>query len=158
MYARLLKKCGGELKTFIKNEIDAANISTAFRSKTKETAEKLFIGGGNLKKEDILFIFSSDNDKIDKKFAFTPYKEMISVALFERAEKTPFINFERSADGFALGELKKKKYDTEGATPFMLYCLYKRAEIKNVRIIMTGKRAKAQADEIKRRLRVGYDG
>ena len=80
------------------------------------------------------------------------------VYFFERAEKTPFINFERSADGFALGELKKKKYDTEGATPFMLYCLYKRAEIKNVRIIMTGKRAKAQADEIKRRLRVGYDG
>lgn len=158
LYARLLKKCGGELKTFIKNEIDAANISTAFRSKTEETAEKLFIDGGNLKKEDILFIFSSDNDKIDKKFAFTPYKEMISVALFERAEKTPFINFERSADGFALGELKKKKYETEGATPFMLYCLYKRAEIKNVRIIMTGKRAKAQADEIKRRLRVGYDG
>lgn len=157
-YKRLLKKCGGDLKKYLKNEIDCKNVSTAFRAKTEEDVEKLFIVGGNLKKEDILFIFSADGEKIEKKFAFTPFCEMLGVAIKERSASLPLIGFEAKTDGFALGELKKKKYETEGATPFLLYYLYKSAEIANVRIILGGKRAKCSAEEIKRRLRTGYDG
>lgn len=157
-YKRLLKKCGGDLKKYLKNEIDCKNVSTAFRAKTEEDVEKLFIGGGNLKKEDILFIFSADGEKIGKKFAFTPFSEMLGVAIKERSASLPLIGFEAKAEGFALGELKKKKYETEGATPFLLYYLYKSAEIANVRMILGGKRAKCSAEEIKRRLRTGYDG
>lgn len=157
-YARLLKKCGGQLNAFLKNEIDCKNISTALRAKTQDEIDKLFIGGGNLKKEDVDFVFSQDADKTEKRFAFTPFAEVIELAEKEKAAGTPLIGFEAAADGFALKELKKKKYETEGATPFVLYYLYKSAEIKNVRIILTGKRAGASAEDIKRRLRTGYDG
>lgn len=157
-YARLLKKCGGQLNAFLKNEIDCKNISTALRAKTQDEIDKLFIVGGSLKKEDIDFIFSQDADKTEKRFAFTPFADMISIAEKEKAAGLPLVRFEAEADGFALKELKKKKYETEGATPFVLYYLYKSAEIKNVRIILTGKRAGASAEDIKRRLRTGYDG
>lgn len=83
---------------------------------------------------------------------------MLGVAIKERSASLPLIGFEAKAEGFALGELKKKKYETEGATPFLLYYLYKSAEITNVRMILGGKRAKCSAEEIKRRLRTGYDG
>lgn len=157
-YARLLKKCGGQLNAFLKNEIDCKNVSTALRAKTQGEIDKLFIGGGGLKKEDIDFIFSQDADKIEKRFAFTPFADMIATAEKEKSAGLPLVRFEAEADGFALKELKKKKYETEGATPFVLYYLYKSAEIKNVRIILTGKRAGASAEDIKRRLRTGYDG
>ncbi|MDY2901800.1 MAG: V-type ATPase subunit [Candidatus Borkfalkiaceae bacterium] len=157
-YARLLKKCGGQLNAFLKNEIDCKNISTALRAKTQDEIDKLFIGGGSLKKEDIDFIFSQDADKTEKRFAFTPFADVIATAEKEKAAGLPLVRFEAEADGFALKELKKKKYETEGATPFVLYYLYKSAEIKNVRIILTGKRAGASAEDIKRRLRTGYDG
>ena len=62
------------------------------------------------------------------------------------------------ADDFALKTLKKRKYDVGGIVPFMLYCYYKLAEIKNVRIIMVGLINKADKNEIKRRLRNTYEG
>lgn len=157
-YKRLLKKCGGDLKKYLKHEIDCKNISTAFRAKTEEDVGRLFLDGGNLKKEDILFIFSADGEKIEKKFAFTPYSGLLGVAIKEKSASLPLIGFETKADGFALDELKKKKYETEGATPFLLYYLYKSAEIANVRVILGGKRAKCSAEEIKRRIKTGYDG
>lgn len=157
-YKRLLKKCGGDLKKYLKNEIDCKNVSTALRAKTEDDVEKLFLNGGNLKKEDVLFIFSADGEKIEKKFAFTPLSELLGVAIKEKSASLPLIGFETKAEGFALGELKKKKYETEGATPFLLYYLYKSAEITNVRIILGGKRAKCSAEEIKRRIETGYDG
>lgn len=157
-YARLLKKCGGQLGAFLKNEIDCKNISAALRAKMQDEIDKFFIVGGCLKKEDIDFIFSQDADKIEKRFAFTPFADVIAEAEKEKAAGLPLVRFEAEADGFALKELKKKKYETEGATPFVLYYLYKSAEIKNVRIILTGKRAGASAEDIKRRLRTGYDG
>ncbi len=157
-YAFLLKECGKKFGAFLKNEIDCKNVSTAIRAKTAEEVKMLFIGGGNLTEEDISFIFSEDSNKIEKRFTFTPYGELISVALNEKSAGLPLIKFEAEADGFALKELKKRKYETEGATPFVLYYLYKSAELKNVRIILTGKRANASAEDIKRRLRTGYDG
>ena len=157
-YSRLLKKCGGELGKFVKNEIDAKNVSTALRVKDAEDLETLFIGGGNLPKSDISFICTAEAEKVERKFAFTPFKGMIATAESEKSAGLPLVKFEAEADGFALRELKKRRYDTEGATPFILYYLYKSAEIKNARIIVAGKRAKASAEDIKRRLRTGYDG
>ena len=157
-YSRLLKKCGGELGKFVKNEIDAKNVSTALRVKDAEDLETLFIGGGNLPKSDISFICTAEAEKVERKFAFTPFKDMIATAESEKSAGLPLVKFEAEADGFALRELKKRRYDTEGATPFILYYLYKSAEIKNARIIVAGKRAKASAEDIKRRLRTGYDG
>lgn len=157
-YSRLLKKCGGELGKFVKNEIDAKNVSAALRVKDAEDLETLFIGGGNLPKSDISFICTAEAEKVERKFAFTPFKDMIATAESEKSAGLPLVKFEAEADGFALRELKKRRYDTEGATPFILYYLYKSAEIKNARIIVAGKRAKASAEDIKRRLRTGYDG
>lgn len=157
-YSRLLKKCGGELGKFVKNEIDAKNVSTALRVKNAEELKTLFIGGGNLPKSDISFICTAEAEKVERKFAFTPFKDMILAAESEKSAGLPLVRFEAEADGFALRELKKRRYDTEGATPFILYYLYKSAEIKNARIIVAGKRAKASAEDIKRRLRTGYDG
>lgn len=157
-YSRLLKKCGGELGKFVKNEIDAKNVSTALRVKNAEELKTLFIGGGNLPESDISFICTAEAEKVERKFAFTPFKDMIATAESEKSAGLPLVKFEAEADGFALRELKKRRYDTEGATPFILYYLYKSAEIKNARIIIAGKRAKASAEDIKRRLRTGYDG
>lgn len=157
-YSRLLKKCGGELGKFVKNEIDAKNVSTALRVKNAEELKTLFIGGGNLPESDISFICTAEAEKVERKFAFTPFKDMIATAESEKSAGLPLVKFEAEADGFALCELKKRRYDTEGATPFILYYLYKSAEIKNARIIIAGKRAKASAEDIKRRLRTGYDG
>ena len=157
-YSRLLKKCGGELGKFVKNDIDAKNVSSALRVKNEEDLDALFIDGGNLPKSDVAFICAAEAERVEKKFAFTPFKDMIATAESEKAAGLPLVKFEAEADGFALRELKKRKYDTEGATPFLLYYLYKSAEIKNARIIVAGKRAKASAEDIKRRLRTGYDG
>ena len=66
--------------------------------------------------------------------------------------------FEKAADDFPLKILLEKKYSSEGYLPFVTYCYYKLAEIKNVRIILVGLLNGESKTAIKNRLRLTYEG
>lgn len=146
------------LKGFLKREIDCKNLSAALRSGSGEEAKKQFIEGGELAESDITFIADADAEAILKKYAFTEFSDMLKTATSEKAEGKPLSAFEAYADGYALYEMKKVKYETEGATPFILYYLYKKAEIGNVKLILKCKKANLSPELIRRRLRTAYDG
>ncbi len=146
------------LKGFLKREIDCKNLSAALRSGSGEEAKKQFIEGGELAESDITFIAEADTEAILKKYAFTEFSDMLKTATSEKAEGKPLSAFEAYADGYALYEMKKVKYETEGATPFILYYLYKKAEIGNVKLILKCKKANLSPELIRRRLRTAYDG
>lgn len=146
------------LKGFLKREIDCKNLSAALRSGNVEEAKKQFISGGELAESEIAFIAEAETETILKRFAFTEFSDIIKTATGEKAEGKPLSAFEAYADGYALAEMKKIKYETEGATPFTLYYLYKKAEIGNVKLILKCKKANLSPELIRRRLRTAYDG
>ncbi len=158
-YAELLSVVKTKnLRDYLKNEIDCKNISSALRAKRKDEAKALFLQGGNISEEVVFSLVGADGEVGLSKFAFTPFFEMAKVAIEEKSANKPLVAFEALAESYPLLEAKKKKYKTEGATPFLLYYLYRKAEIRNVGIVLSGKKANMPTEEIKRRLRVGYDG
>lgn len=141
------------LKRLIQAEIDGKNLSVAIRSGEEEP---LFLEGGTLGKEDLRFITKADRAKVERKFAYDPLGGLIRKALAAKEGKEQLVAFEKEAGSFGLRSLESKRYESEGILPFVLYFLYKSAEIDNVRVVMAGKRSGADRDNIKARLKIGY--
>ena len=97
-------------------------------------------------------------DALKEKCRFMNAHNLLAVAVDAFNKGEPLSDFEAEADGYALSLLKKKKYSVDGIIPFTLYCHYKLAELKNVRIIMVGLINGVDKNEIKRRLRETYEG
>ena len=144
------------LKTFVKAEIDASNLTTALRSSTEEGVKNAFIDGGNITESDILYIYSEK--KIPSSLKGLEIEKALSSAITASVNQKAFVEFENFAQSYPLKTLMKDKYVVEGFDIFYLYCLYKENEIKNVRILTVGLSAGLSVADIKARLRVNYAG
>lgn len=159
-YYAYMKKyaLGKDFKESVVFEIGAKNISTAVRCGDYKKAERLFIAGGEVSEEVLLSLCEKDWAKALDKAARTPYAELIRLAESASAEGKPLVAFERAAEGFSLKKLKEKRFETEGILPLLLYTLYKRSEMQNVRIILALKKCGAEKEKIRERLRECYAG
>ena len=137
---------------------DAANISLSLRSKNFALANTMKVAGGILKDEDIVFLCEESPDRIKEKYRYTELKDLINQAVDEYSEGKPLVNFEKMTDNLALGYLKKSRYDADGYKPFILYCYYKRAELINVRFIISGLSNGIDKNIIRARVRDTYEG
>lgn len=140
------------LKRLIQAEIDGKNLSVAIRTE----GEPLLLEGGTLTKEDLRWIMVADRSKVERKYAYAPLGDLIRKALAAKEGKEALVAFEKDASSWGLKSLESKRYESEGILPFVLYYLYKSAEIDNVRVLLAGKRAGADRDNIKARFKVGY--
>lgn len=137
---------------------DSINVGVALRSGNYATAKRFFVVGGKLTENELKSLCDEPVETLKEKFKFAEIGSLIGLAADSLSKDGSLSDFETEADGFALDLLKKRKYSTDGAIPFMLYCYYKLAEIKNVRMILVGLINGTEKSEIKRRLRNTYEG
>ncbi len=145
-------------RKFLTYEVDAKNLSVALRSADFNAAKEMFIGGGKISEKVLKCVSGGEDDKALGYLRYTEYSELIKQGLDARADNRSLVEFELIADDFAMKKLKEKRFESEGITPLLLYCNYKANEIKNVRIVISGKLGGADKEEIKRRLRECYAG
>lgn len=143
MYSYLLSACRLNLRLtgFIKKKIDMANILGAVRG-----GEDQFISGGKLTLEDIKRIVNSDKPE-------EPYKEFTEACLKAKHEGLPPVEGERIAESLESEYFYSRRFELKAREPVTYYALRRRAEIKNVRIILTCLSAGLGEAEIKKRLR-----
>lgn len=158
-YEYLLKVVRGkEQKRFLQHEIDAKNLSVAFRSQTVIQAESMYVAGGKISQADLNLVVEGDSAKITRRFLFGEYADLIALGLEARAEQKPMVEFERYVEDFALKKLKERRFETEGFVPLLLFVQYKENEWKNVRIAIVGKLNGVEGDAVRKRLRECYNG
>ena len=156
-YSAMLKKVRNRtIRALLRTEIDCKNVSAYFRSASREEAENQYIPGGTLKKEKLAAIFNKDAQKTRGAFLFTPYYDMADACLKAKENGEPLTKLEKIADDYPLKKMAGKKYEITGVTPMLVYYLYKNAELKNVRTVMSGKLASAPASLVTARLREVY--
>lgn len=146
------------LKEILSVKADCVNIGVAFRSEDVKDAEKQYVDGGKLSRNDLAVICSAEKDDFLQNFAFGDYSELIGVAVKGVSDGAGLKEFERLSDGFAVRLIKKNRYSSEGVFPFIRYAFYKFADIANARIILTGLSAGFSAQEISSRIREHYEG
>ena len=158
-YAELTKLVKNKrLRDAVKFDIDAKNCSVAMRSGDFAQAQTMFIPGGTFSEKELEVLCSRDEHAIMLKFAYTPRYEYIRIAVEEVLRGEPMRAFEKAADNYALSGMDDVRYVSDGIIPVIMYYLYKNAEIKNVRTVMSLRLTGVNPDEIKQRLRKGYVG
>ena len=157
-YAYMLKNVKNrDWKQFVIYEIDAKNISTALRCGNYEKAEGLFIDGGKLSKKTLSLICDGNEKKALDTTVQTPYFDLIKLGFAEKKKGLSLSKFEMEVNNFAMKLLKRKRFETDGIVPMLLYANYKINEIKNVRLVMSLKLCGVDKDIIKGRLLACYE-
>ena len=153
-----LKIKDARLNKILRAKADMINLGIAFRTRNVLKAEKQFVRFGELRESELKTVCESDFDEIREKFRFSDYKDEIYAALSGLESGAGLKEFEKMSDGYAVKLIKKNRYNSEGAFPFIRYCFYKSADIANARIILVGLSAGLTGAEISERLREGYEG
>lgn len=151
LYAYMKRRAEGKkLKEILSASADAANVSSALRSREASLAEKMFVTGGKLPLSQIIAL--CDASYQDIKDGDYPPEIKEAAAAAEREE--PLSSFERSRDDFPLLLLYKTRYDMAGAEPFLTYVYRRRAEIRNARLITVSLAAGLLPSAIKNKIRL----
>lgn len=134
--------------------VDVINIKTLVRvnrlGRDREFLKDCLINGGLLSAGLLMNLHGNEPSAIADALRFTPYAGLTGEGLKEASR------FEMMADDFIMGMLKRAKYKPLGPEPLIAYLLAKETEIRNLRIIMTGKSNGLPAAAIRERLRDTY--
>jgi len=140
--------------------VDVTNIKMFIRARLINKAwdfiQKLILDGGIISGK----VFLENSDKSIDSFIddvhFTQYGDVVYNGWELFRTKKNISGLERLLDDYLMKFISEAKMVLMGVEPLVAYLFAKETEIRNVRIIMTGKINRLPADLIRERLRLGY--
>ena len=148
------------LRRFIKINIDLNNIISCIRAKIrgerKSFTKEFLIPEGDFKIENIVEIYDSPLSSWFEKLIHTDYKNIVEMGVNYFQKNNSLMELEKLRDNFILNFSKIGKYITFGIEPLVGFITAKENDIKNIRIILSGKLNKLSPDQIKERVRDTY--
>src|SRR5665648_264930 len=148
------------LKRFLNINIDLNNIVNCIRVKIrgekKAFIKEFLIPEGDFKIEKIIEIYDSPLSSWFEKLKYTDYKDIIELGVNYFQKNNSLMELEKLRDNFILNFSKIGKYITFGIEPLVGFITAKENDIKNIRIILSGKLNKLSPDQIKERVRDTY--
>jgi len=140
--------------------IDITNIKTFIRAriigKTWDFLKKQLVRGGEISEK----IYSENNDKPVNSFVgdirHTRYGDVVYKGWELYKARKNISGLEKLLEDYLMETVRKARLITMGVEPFIAWLFAKEAEIRNVRIIMTGKINGLSNDLIRERLRMVY--
>lgn len=139
-----------KLKAILQAKADAANVSSALRSRDWQQAEKMLVKGGKLPVSHVKALCELSFDAIEG----GDFSEQVKLAAREAGRGAPLTEYEKKTENFAMELLMLTRYDMIGIEPFVLYVLRRRAEIRNVRIITVSLAAGLSSQQIRNKIRL----
>jgi V/A-type H+-transporting ATPase subunit C len=141
--------------------VDFYNIKSWIRIKGRgktswDLLKKVLSDGGKIDKKVYFDYLDKELDDSIEYFKYTDYGELISQSIEAYNESGNFTVLEKMFDNYLVDYLKKAKVITFGVEPVVAYIMAKEIEIKNIRIILTGKINNIKNEIIKERLRDCY--
>jgi vacuolar-type H+-ATPase subunit C/Vma6 len=147
-----------EIVAFITERIDLFNLSAYVQTLAAGSPEgyfkRAFSGEGSLPLTEWQKYATGNPDDAEKFPLWQKYKP-----IWENAEsrRQLFEEFDVLTDNYLINKTKAGKLMAFGIEPICAYFYNKFMEIKNIRILRTGKENNYSTDEIRRRMRIPYE-
>ncbi|OQY06875.1 MAG: hypothetical protein B6I25_02980 [Planctomycetales bacterium 4572_13] len=128
--------------SLVRVRIDLNNIRTMLRLKMAEREEEtqFFLPGGFVDTSKCVQGLDTGYEAIAQLFYATPYYELLEASIpYLRSEKS-FLKLEKECEDFVKEFLKTSRSIASGPQPVVAYFLMKEAEIRTVRMMLTGKK------------------
>ena len=122
--------------------IDLNNIRTMLRLKMAEREEEtnFFMDGGFVDIDKFVQGLEAGYEAIPQLFFATPYAELLEASIPYLRREQSFLMLEKECEDFVKGFLKTTRSLASGPQPVIAYFLMKEAEIRTVRMVLTGKK------------------
>ena len=163
-YFTTLRKLVGELDIpgitgFVTERIDLFNASVFLQwlavGKPEGYFERAFSDQGSVSLEEWQEHIDYDDPREIKKFSlWQRYKPLREAA---ESDREIFYGFDVLADNYLINKTKAAKLMAFGIEPICAYFYNKFMEIKNIRILLTGKRNNYSTGDIVKRMRIPYE-
>ncbi len=145
---------------YYKTEVDLLNIMIACRSKVrhikKSKLSEILIKYGNFSPQKIISIYDNSVHSWPNYFNKSDYTSLVENGIKYWQEEKSLVELERLVDNFLLNLLKIGKYNTFGLESVIAYYYAKENDIKNIRIILNGKRHLLPKEIIRKNIRDTY--
>lgn len=127
--------------SYARVSVDLYNIRTMLRLKAAERDEKeFFFDGGFVDTDKFVQGLSAPYESVSGLFFATPYYELIEEGVRYLRSDQSFLRLEQQCEDYLMGFLKSTREIAAGPQPVIAYFLMKEAEIRTVRMILTGKK------------------
>ncbi len=140
--------------------IDITNIKMFIRARTINKAwdflKKLLLEGGTIPERTYFENCDKSLDAFVEEIRFGSYGDVVRQGWELYKIKKNISGLEKLLDDFLMEYVRKARVVTMGVEPLVAWLYAKETEIRNVRIIMTGRINRLSADIIRERLRLGY--
>lgn len=160
-FSKVVKRFGYPGMTgFQRAEVDLLNLRIALRGLRMGLDPALFrealLPGGDVPPDRILGAYRNGLSEIHSAFKRTPWDDL-AVGGAQTGEKGESLtNWEKACDNAFMGVVRTSRYYSIGPEPAFGYLFAKETEVRNLRVILSGKQSELPAQEIAERLREPY--
>lgn len=163
-YRHMLDKaeaCGSDFVVgYVKLLIDIINVLTFVRlrqiKKPVSFLQKVFLEGGKIDEKTLVSMYDDTYPQISEKLDIFGFGEIMGRGAVNVAETGKYALMEKLCDDMKIQYIQGAKFVTAGIEPVAAFYIAKENEIKNLRMVLTGKLAGIAEETIKERLRETY--
>ena len=128
-------------ESYARLKIDLTNIKTLLRLRMAESEDtKWFMPGGYISVDRYSQLIDAPLDSIEQALADTPFGQLVEASVAYLKTENSFLALERECEDFMMGFLKETRTIAAGPQPLIALLLMKEAEIRNMRMILSGKK------------------
>ncbi len=148
------------LVEYLKTLIDLTNIMTFFRVRLADHPRsflaEVLIPNGMVDRDKLIESYQDSLDVLVKNVAYSPYGKLVENMVSVYEENKDLALLEKLADNYLVDYAKKCKFVMFGIQPIVGFMIAKEMEVKNLRMVITGKHAGVPESTLKERLRDAY--
>lgn len=163
-YMQMVKEAEKSGRAFVTSivriMVDLNNIKMFIRikamNKSWDFLQKYLLPGGTLDRSRFVKLFQDTVENAINTLRYTPYGSIFEDGINDFQKTGSLSEFEKLSDDYIIEFVKKAHYLPFGPEPLIGFLIAKQIEIKNIRIIMTGKINGITEEITRRRLREAY--
>ena len=145
---------------YVKLCLDILNVQSFVRvkqiGKPAEFLTKVFLEGGNVDLSTLMELYGEGYPQIGEKLDLYGFGEVMSRGAVEASGGKGYALMEKLCDNLKIKYVQGAKYITAGIEPIAAFYVAKEMELKNLRMVLTGKMVGIAEETLKERLRETY--
>lgn len=148
------------LQGYVRLLIDMLNVNTFVRlrqmNKPWAFFQKVFLEGGQIDQRVLIGSYEEPYQQLADKLAPYGFREVLASGAVTARDTGKYTLMEKLCDDMRMHYLRDAKYVMMGLAPVAAFYLAKESEIKNLRMVLTGKLSQTAEETMKERLRETY--
>ncbi|MCC5894993.1 MAG: V-type ATPase subunit [Alkalibacterium sp.] len=149
-----------KIPELIETFIDYNNFSTLIRgmkqNKNRNFLYTVLSSSGSIPKSDLLDIAENGHQYALQYFRSTDYRKLMERSLDSETNEISTVKVDQETDDAYMEIMRTARLESFGPMPVLAYLYAKEIEVKNLRLILSGKENGVPSDAVRERMRLNY--